>query len=39
VIIVGILDMGNKRGMALARTLLGNSLGSLTSLGAFDLVN
>ncbi len=39
VIIAGILDMGNERGMALARTLLGNSLGSLTSLGAFDLVS
>lgn len=38
VIIAGTLDMGNERGRVLARTLLGNSLRSLTELDAFGLL-
>ncbi len=38
VIIAGTLDTGNERGRTLARTLLGNSLRSLTELDAFDLL-
>jgi hypothetical protein len=39
VIIAGTLDMGNDRGRLLARTLLGNSLRSLTELDAFSLLD
>ncbi len=38
VTIAGTLDMGNERGLNLARTLLGNSLRSLVELDAFDLL-
>ena len=38
VVIAGTLDMGNERGQALARTLLGNSLRSLDELDAFELL-
>jgi len=38
VIIAGTLDLGNERGQALARTLLGGSLASLDEMGAFDLL-
>lgn len=38
VIIAGTLDLGNERGQALARTLLGGSLASLDDMGAFDLL-
>ncbi len=38
VIIAGTLDTGNERGRILARTLLGNSLRSLTELDAFALL-
>ena len=38
VVIAGTLDMGNERGHALARTLLGNSLRSLDELDAFSLL-
>ncbi len=38
VTIAGTLDLGNERGLKLARTLLGNSLRSLDELDAFDLL-
>ncbi len=38
VVIAGTLDMGNERGQALARTLLGNSLSALDEMNAFDLL-
>ncbi|MEJ2087474.1 MAG: phosphotransferase [Gammaproteobacteria bacterium] len=38
VVIAGTLDMGNERGQALARTLLGNSLAALDELDAFALL-
>ena len=38
VIIAGTLDMGNERGRALARTLLGNSLSALDGMDAFALL-
>ena len=38
VIIAGTLDMGNERGQALARTLLGNSLSALDEMDAFALL-
>jgi hypothetical protein len=38
VVIAGTLDMGNERGQALARTLLGNSLSALDELNAFELL-
>ena len=38
VVIAGTLDMGNERGKALARTLLGNSLSALDEMNAFDLL-
>ncbi|HEX7034638.1 MAG TPA: phosphotransferase [Pseudomonadales bacterium] len=37
VVIAGTLDLGNERGRRLGRTLLGNCLGSLAELDAFDL--
>ena len=37
VIIAGTLDLGNARGQALGRTLLGNCLNALTELDAFRL--
>ena len=39
VIIAGTLDMGNERGVNLARTLLGNSLRALNELDAFSLLD
>ena len=39
VIIAGTLDMGNERGQALARTLLGNSLSALDEMDAFALLD
>ena len=39
VIIAGTLDMGNARGQALARTLLGNSLSALDEMDAFALLD
>jgi hypothetical protein len=38
VVIAGTLDMGNDRGLLLARTLLSNSLQALTELDAFELL-
>ncbi len=38
VVIAGTLDMGNERGQALARTLLGNSLSALDEMDAFALL-
>ena len=38
VVIAGTLDMGNERGQALAKTLLGNSLAALDELDAFELL-
>ena len=38
VIIAGTLDLGNDRGQALARTLIGGSFASLDEMGAFDLL-
>ena len=38
VVIAGTLDMGNERGQALARTLLGNSLSALQEMDAFALL-
>ena len=38
IIIAGTLDLGNERGQALARTLLGGSLASLDDMGAFSLL-
>lgn len=38
VIIAGTLDMGNERGQALARTLLGNCLSALDEMDAFALL-
>jgi hypothetical protein len=38
VVIAGTLDMGNERGQALARTLLGNSLAALDEMNAFELL-
>lgn len=38
VIIAGMLDMGNERGKALARTLLGNSFRALEAIDAFELL-
>lgn len=38
VIIAGTLDLGNERGQALGRTLLGGSFASLDALGAFELL-
>ena len=38
VIIAGTLDLGNERGQALARTLLGGSLAALDDMGAFSLL-
>lgn len=38
VIIAGTLDLGNERGQALGRTLLGGSLASLDEMGAFELL-
>ncbi len=38
VVIAGTLDMGNKRGELLARTLLGRSLAALDKMDAFDLL-
>ena len=38
VVIAGTLDMGNARGQALARTLLGNSLAALEEMDAFELL-
>ena len=37
-VIAGTLDLGNERGMALGRTLFGNSMRSLVELDAFDLL-
>jgi hypothetical protein len=39
VVIAGTLDMGNERGQALARTLLGNSLAALDGMNAFELLS
>ncbi len=39
VVIAGTLDMGNERGKALARTLLGNSLTALDEMDAFALLD
>jgi hypothetical protein len=39
VVIAGTLDMSNKRGEALAKTLLSNSLRSLDSMNAFQLLD
>ena len=39
VVIAGTLDMGNKRGQALARTLLGGSLSTLDEMDAFSLLD
>jgi hypothetical protein len=39
VIIAGTLDLANERGVALARTLLGNSLSALDELNAFSLLD
>ncbi len=36
--IAGELDLQNGRGQTLGRTLLGNSLGALDELKAFDLL-
>jgi hypothetical protein len=38
VVIAGTLDMGNERGQALARTLLGNAMAALEEMDAFDLL-
>ena len=38
VVIAGTLDMGNERGNALARTLLGGSLNALDEIDAFTLL-
>ena len=38
VVIAGTLDLANERGELMARTLLGNSLRSLDSLNAFELL-
>ena len=38
VIIAGTLDLGNERGQALGRTLLGGCLASLDEMAAFDLL-
>ena len=38
VLIAGTLDMGNERGIALARALLGRSLNSVAALDAFSLL-
>ncbi len=38
VIIAGTLDLGNERGQALGRTLLGGCFASLDEMGAFDLL-
>ena len=38
VVIAGTLDMGNERGQALARTLLGNSFSALDEMDAFALL-
>ena len=37
-IIAGTLELGNERGQALARTLLGNSLSALDEMDAFALL-
>ncbi len=37
-VIAGTLDLGNERGMALGRTLFGNSMRSLVELDAFALI-
>lgn len=39
VIIAGTLDLGNERGQALGRTLLGGSFAALDALGAFELLS
>ena len=38
VVIAGTLDLGNERGMALGKTLFGNSMQSLHELEAFELL-
>ena len=38
VVIAGTLDLGNERGQALGRTLLGNCLSALDELDAFELL-
>ncbi len=35
VVIAGTLDLGNERGRALGRTLLGNAMSALDEMGAF----
>ena len=35
VVIAGTLDLGNERGQALGRTLLGNAMSALDEMGAF----
>ena len=39
VIIAGTLDLGNERGQALGRTLLGNAMSALDDMGAFALAS
>lgn len=39
VVIAGTLDLANERGMALGRTLLGNSFNALDEMDAFALLN
>jgi len=39
VVIAGTLDLGNERGLALGRTLLGNCMRSLVELDAFSLLD